>query len=174
MKNLLFASVISLLLISCGENEKKEDDASKKITAMNALYEKNLAVLQSGFAAFEKKDISSFAANVSDNVMWNGASYGDTVHTKTQWLQGLKYYIDNWDSLQFNHAFYLPGIDSATRELDGSVRCYGRWDAVHKSGVKTHVKYYATFDFNGDNKISSASEFFDVGGLMNAVTPKKK
>ena len=58
--------------------------------------------------------------------------------------------------------------------MDGGVRCYGRWDGVHKSGVTTHVNYYGTFEFNKDGKISSANEFFDLGGLMNAVAPKKK
>jgi len=86
----------------------------------------------------------------------------------------LKFYSENWDNVKFSNANFLPGIDSATHQFDGSVRCYGRWDGVHKSGVTTHSPYYATFDFNKDHKIIFAAEYFDAGGLMNAVMPKAK
>ena len=66
----------------------------------------------------------------------------------------------------------LVALDS-TYAIDGSVRYYGNWDAVHKSGVKTSVNFYGTYEFNKDNKVVSGSEFFDVGGMMNAITPKK-
>lgn len=174
MKKLLFASIVSLLVMACSDKDKKEDDASKKNTEMKAAYEKNLASLQAGIAAFEKEDIEGWAASVADSVRWDSPAYGDTVTTKAHWKESLQYYIDNWDNIKLNNPNYLPGIDSATHELDGSVRYYGYWDAVHKSGVTTHVSYYGTYDFNKDNKVTFGSEFFDVGGLMNAVAPKSK
>jgi ketosteroid isomerase-like protein len=177
MKNLLLCSVLLVALIGCNEDTKTTDDSAKKnddtkVTEAKAMYEKNLAALKANFASFEKEDIDGFAAGLADNMVWNGPSYGDTVTTKAHWLEGLKYYAENWDNIKFNNATFLPGIDSASHELDGSVRCYGSWDAVHKSGLTTHVNYYATADFNKDNKITSYSEFFDVGGLMNAVQKK--
>ena len=176
MKKLLFAACLSLLVISCGdkEEEKKEDDSSKIKTEMHALYEKNLATLKTVYSAFEKEDIDALASHVADNTEWNGPSYGDTVKTKAHWMEGLKYYVTYWDNLKFNNAMYLPGVDSLTHEMDGGVRVYGRWDGMHKSGVATHVNYYGAFRFNKDGKISAANEFFDVGGLMNAVAPKSK
>ena len=174
MKKLLFASIVSLLLIACSDKEKKEDDAPKKNTEMKAAYEKNLASLQAGIAAFEKEDIEGWAASVADSVKWNSPAYGDTVTTKAHWKESLQYYLDNWDNIKLNNATYLPGVDSTTMELDGSVRYYGYWDAVHKSGTPTHVSYYATYDFNKDGKVIAGSEYFDVGGLMNAVAPKIK
>ena len=83
-------------------------------------------------------------------------------------------YVTDWDSLKLNYPDFLPGIDSATHEFDGSVRYYGIWNGVHKSGVHTSVNFYATYDFNKEGKIINASEFFDVGGLMNAIKPKAK
>jgi len=173
MKKLLFAAVASLFIMACNNDEKKEDEASKKVDDMKALYEKNLAALKADFAAFEKEDLTSFAAGLADSLVWDSPSYGDSVKTKAHYLEALKYYADNWDNIKFNDATFLPGVDSATHEMDGGVRCYGRWDAVHKSGVTTHLNYYATADFNKDGKITNYSEYFDVGGLMNAVTPKK-
>ena len=175
MKKLLFASVVSLLLIACdSKEEKKEDDASKKMADMKALYEKNLATLQKGIDAFSKNDIEGWAATISDTAQWQSPAYGDTVHTKAHWKEALKYYTDNWHDLKLNNAAFLPGIDQTTQELDGSVRYYGNWDGVHKSGVKTSVQFYGTYDFNADNKIISGADYFDVGGLMNAVAPKDK
>jgi hypothetical protein len=174
MKKLLFASVISLLVMSCSDKDKKGDDASKKDTDKKALYEKNLASLQAGIAAFEKGDLKGWSATVADSAKWASPAYGDTVTTKAHWMESLKYYTDNWTNIKLNNPNYLPGIDSATHEFDGSVRYYGYWDAVHKSGTATHMSFYGTYDFNKDNKVISGAEYFDLGGLMNAVAPKSK
>lgn len=173
MKKILFASVASLFILACNNDEKKEDAASKKDADMKALYEKNLASLQKGISAFENKDIEGWAATVADSASWTSPTYGDSVHTKAHWKDALTFYTTNWDNLKLNNAIFLPGIDSATQQMDGSVRYYGNWDAVHKSGVKTSVYFYGTYDFNNDNKVISGAEFFDVGGLMNAVAAKK-
>ena len=174
MKKLLFASIVSLLVMSCGDNDKKEDGASKKNAEMKTAYEKNLASLQAGIAAFEKEDIDGWAANVADSAVWTSPAYGDTVTTKAHWKESLKYYVDNWSNLHLANGIFLPGIDQTTRELDGSVRYYGQWGGVHSSGVTTSVNFYGTYDFNKDNKIISGADYFDLGGMMNAIKPKDK
>lgn len=172
MKKIFFAGIISLIVIGC-KDEKKEEATSNNKTEMNALYDKNLSSLKAVLAAFEKEDINAFAANIADTAVWNSPAYGDTVSTKAHWMESLKYYLDNWDNLKLNNAQFLPGIDAATNEFNGSVRYYGSWDGVHTSGVATKVSFYGTYEFNNDNKIISGSDFFDLGGLMNAVQPKK-
>jgi hypothetical protein len=174
MKKLLFASIVSLLVMACGDKDKKEDNTSKKNTEMKAAYEKNLASLKAGIAAFEKEDIDGWAANVADSAVWTSPAYGDTVATKAHWLESLKYYVDNWSNLHLSNGIFLPGIDQTTQELDGSVRYYGQWDGVHSSGVATSVNFYGTYDFNKDNKIISGADYFDLGGMMNAIKPKDK
>ena len=168
MKKLLLIPIAALLFTACADKDKKEDD---KNAEMKATYEKNLAMLKKGIAAFENKDVEGWAAIIADTASWTSPTYGDTVHTKAHWKEALAYYIANWDNLKLNNATFLPGVDS-TLEMDGSVRYYGNWDAVHKSGVKTSVNFYGTYDFNKDNKVIFGADFFDVGGLMNAVTPK--
>ncbi|MFI5186820.1 MAG: nuclear transport factor 2 family protein [Chitinophagales bacterium] len=172
MKKILFASIASLFMMACN-NEKKEDDTSKKTDDMKALYEKNLAVVKSAVAAFEKKDIDGWAAAVADSAKWSSPAYGDTVNTKAHWKESLTVYLNNWNDLKLTNPNYLPGVDSATQEPDGSVRFYGVWVGTHKSGQKTSDKFYGAYDFNKDNKIVFGDEYFDVGGLINAVTPKK-
>lgn len=182
MNKVFFAVVITLMVAGCNHAEKKEDisssksndTSSSKSNDMKGLYEQNLSTLKASFNDFEKEDLASMSARSADSLVWNSPVYSDTVHTKAHWMEGLKYYMDNWSNLHFSNAQFLPGVDSSTHEFDGSVRCYGRWDGTHSSGVATQVKYYGTFDFNKDHKIISANEFFDVGGVMNAVKPGSK
>ena len=172
MKKILFASVVSLFILACN-NEKKEDTASKGDADMKALYEKNLAVVKSAIAAFEKKDIEGWAANIADSATWSSPAYGDTVHTKAHWKESLTAYANNWTDLKLTNPNFLPGVDSSTQQPDGSVRFYGVWVGTHKSGQQTSSKFYGAYDFNKDNKVVSGDEYFDVSGLINAVTPKK-
>ena len=79
MKKILLFAITALLLTACSTNEKKEDDTSKKADDMTALYEKNLAVVKSAIAAFEKKDIEGWASAVADSAVWSSPAYGDTV-----------------------------------------------------------------------------------------------
>lgn len=178
MKKLFFVSVVSLLMISCSDKEKKETTAAvappDNSAAMKELYEKNLATVKTAIAAFEKEDLAGYGATLADSAKWNSPAYGDTVHTKAHWLESLKYYMDNWSNLHLSDANFLPGIDSATHEFDGSVRYYGSWNGTHSSGLATSVNFYGTYEFNKDNKIISGADYFDLGGLMNAVKPKGK
>lgn len=174
MNKVFFAAIIALLIAGCNsetkENGTKNSDKNADLTA---IYEKNLATVKSLFANFEKKDLSSDAGLIADSVKWTSPSYGDTVTTKSHWIESLKSYTDNWDSIHFNNSNFLPGLDPVTHEPNGSVRCYGRWDGNFKSShLATKLNYYGTFEFNKENKIASAAEYFDAGGLMNAVSKK--
>ncbi len=168
MKKLLFFSVISMLVLSCNTEEKKETNSTSVDT--NAVYEKNLAIVKSNVAAFENKDMEALFANVSDTATWNSPVYGDTIQTVAHWKESLKYWMDNWDSLHLANPIYLSGVDSETNLPDGSVRYYGQWEGVHKAtGKHTSVQCYEYYNFNTDHKIVADGSYFDVGGLMNAV-----
>lgn len=172
MKKFLLLSVVTLLLLSCNTEQKNEDTPPGE-NDMKALYEHNLATIKTNLAAFESKDLETLFANVSDTATWNSAIYGDTLHTKAHWMESLKYWTDNWDSLHLVNPTYLAGVDPETNMPDGSVRYYGQWNGIHKAtGIHTQVQVYEYFNFNTDKKISACGSYFDVGGLMNAVTPK--
>ena len=174
MKKLLLLAMTSWLLTACSNQEKKEETAAApKTDDTKAVYEKNLAVIKSAIAAFEKKDIEGWAAGVADSAVWRSPAYGDTVTTKAHWKEILTADIANWNDLNLTQPNFLPGVDSTTQQPDGSVRFYGVWTGTTKSGVKTSFKFYGTYDFNKDNKVISADEYFDVGGLLTAITPKK-
>ena len=172
MKKFILGAIVFTMLFACCHHEK--DECCSKGKDMKAQYEKNLATVKAAVAAFEKKDMDAFSTFVADDVVWHSPAYGDTVTTKAHWLETLKMFQANWTSFQLNDYTYLPGVDSATMQMDGSVRYYGRWDGVHKSGTATHTNFYGTYDFNKDNKIVDAAEYFDLGGMMMAVGPKAK
>ena len=173
MKKFLFFVFCSHLLVACSNQEKKEDDSPKKSDDMTALYEKNLAVIKSAIASFEKKDIDGWAANVADSAIWNSPAYGDTVTTKAHWKEVLTAYSSNWNDLKLTKTNFLPGVDSTTHQPDGSVRFYGVWVGTAKSGVQTSSKFYGSYDLNKDNKVIFGDEYFDVGGLQAAMNSKK-
>lgn len=174
MKKVIFVGTMALMITSCNPGVKKDETALGKAAAMQALYQQNLATLKTFVADFEKEDIEGEAAQIADSAVWNSPAYGDTVHTKKHWLESHKYYMDNWSNLHLTNGQFLPGIDSVTHEFDGSVRYYGRWDGTHSSGIVTQVNFYGTYEFNADHKIISGSDYFDLGGLMNAIRPTGK
>ena len=171
----IFLPIIFFVVLSCNDGSVTTNNIEKKDPDTKSLYQKNLKSLQAGIRAFENKNLDEWAATVSDTTIWNSAAYGSSPAGKAEWRKYLTAYIADWDSLRLLYPDFLPGIDSATHEFDGSVRYYGIWSGMHKSGVRTSVNFYATYDFDKEGKIVNASEFFDVGGLMNAINkPKQK
>ncbi len=175
MKKLTVCFIALLSMIACNQKPSMEN-ADKKESGRDSdtkgLYEKNLATVKASVVAFENKQMDAFAATLADSAVWIPATYGAMPMKKADYNKDSKWYWDNFDSIKLINAAYLPGIDSATHEFDGSVRYYGTWTSKSKSGVKTSLNYYATFEFNKDNKIVSAAEFYDAGGLMNAIKLK--
>ena len=81
--------------------------------------------------------------------------------------------MDSNTNLHLTHAQFLPGVDTTTQLPDGSLRYYGTWHAMTNAGKEITLKFYGTYDFNKDHKVTSGNEFYDVGGVMNAVRQKK-
>ena len=151
-----------------------KSDANIKFPDAKGLYEKNLGSLKKGIQAIEHRNLDEWATTIADTTIWNSPAYGSAPGGKAEWKKYLTAYLSDWDSLTLMYPDYLPGIDSATHEFDGSVRYYGIWNGSHKSGIRTSVNLYATYDFDKDGMVMNASEFFDIGGLTNAIKPKTK
>ncbi len=174
MRKFIFCSIVLFLICSCNDDSKTAGvSTDTKSADMKATYEKHLAALQSGIAAIEKEDLEGWASNIADSVVFSSPMYGDTVATKQHWKDVLSGFFADWDSLKLLNPIFLPGIDSETHEPDGSVRYYGNWTGVHKSGKHTSFKFYGTFDFNKDAKVINADEFFDISGVLGSVATTK-
>ena len=178
MKKLFFAAIITIIVAGCNQSgqkddtsEQKGDSVSNKSDDMKAMYEANLAAYKTQIAAFEKEDLNAWAATIADDAKWSSPAFEDTVSTKAHWVESIKSTFDNFDNLHLTDAQFLPGVDSATQKPDGSVRYYGTWNGTSKSGKVVGIKFYGTYDFNKDHKVISGDDFYDVGGLMNALKP---
>jgi len=139
-----------------------------------ALYEKNLVALKAMISAYENEQLETWATYIADSAVWNPAGYGALPGTRETWKAALTGYVEAWDSIRLMNANFLPGVDQTTKEFDGSVRFYGLWVGMHESGLETSLSYYATADFNADGKLTVYSEYFDAGGLVNAINLKNQ
>lgn len=173
MKKTILFAVLAVVVLACTQQPKTDDSSYKRAEAL-ALYQKNMDVLKTGLRAFQNKQMEVWADGVADSCKWHSAAYGAQVGTKAEWGKVLMAYIADWDSITLKNAIYLPGVDTANYEPDGGVRYYGQWSGVHRSGVRTTINFYGFYEFNKANKIVSATDFFDVGGMMNAVMAKPK
>lgn len=172
MKKLFFAAIVTLMVAGCKQSDRKESTASDTTSEMKALYDANLATFKAQVAAFEKEDLNGWASTIADTAVWSSPVYGDTISTKAHWVAYIKSTFDNMNDLHLTNAQFLPGVDSATEKPDGSVRYYGTWHGTYTSGKQVSVKFYGTYNFNKDHKIISGDDFYDVGGVMNAVKPQ--
>ncbi|HMG89184.1 MAG TPA: hypothetical protein VK589_03965 [Chryseolinea sp.] len=169
---LLFVlSFVSMMILSCSKNQQEVDPAQKREEAKN-LYKKNLANVKAAIKAFEEEDVDKWSTYVADSAVYVPAAYGLPWGTKQDWINTLIYFTSDWDSIKLKNSVFLPSLDTSSFEFDGSVRYYGQWKGIHKLGKKTQINYYAYYKFNKANKITFAIEFFDVGGLTNAVAPR--
>lgn len=139
MKILFFAVVIIFMSISCNQTGKADSKESSIDGDTQQLYEQNLVTLKTFITDFEKENLDGQAALIADSAWYSSSAYGDTVHTKKHWLEGQKYFMDNSSNLHLSNAQFLPGIDSATHQFDGSVRYYGTWNGVHSTGYTQQV-----------------------------------
>jgi len=170
MKKIIFCMLVSVILSACNQSPSANSSVTREA---KALYEQNLAVVKSVVNAFENEQIDALAATIADSAVWTTAAYGSVPGTKADWMKALSSYMADWDSLKLVEPLFLPGLNLETFEIDGTVRYYGHWTGVHKSGLKTDLSFYAAYQFNKDHKIVNASEFYDLGGLINAVSAAK-
>ena len=69
-------------------------------------------------------------------------------------------------------AIYLPGIDTVSLEMDGSVRYYGTWNFA--VGDKNEdIKVYGTADFNDEGLITSLAHYADFSMTMMQILPEE-
>jgi quinol monooxygenase YgiN len=84
----------------------------------------------------------------------------------------LKGYHAAFDNIKYTANNWLPGT-SPEGKLDGSVRTYGTWTGVNvATGKELNLKGYWYMNFDEEGKIIAQGDFFDFGGMIDAVYPK--
>ena len=168
MKKLCSIAALLILFVACQPAADNSAEAFKKNSATVMTYLK-------GFQA-ENVDYSVF----SDDFILRDTGFGakDTVTLEQMkandkgLFAGFNLKLVNADSIVL-----LPGVDTQTKKMDGSVRYYGNWEvsrpATDSTEAKTGIlKAYESFDFDQNGKIRFLQIYGDFGGLMMYLNSK--
>lgn len=157
MKKLLLLFSASIIFISCNSNPD---------------YEKNLATAISFFELHGVEDLDAQLELVSKEIESESSLYGSEMVGYDQFVEMLKGYHDAFDNIKYTAQNWLPGTNEEG-QLDGSVRTYGTWTGTNVlTGKELDLKGYWYMNFDDEGKIVAQGDFFDFGGMFDAVYPK--
>lgn len=140
----------------------------------NPNYEENLATAKKLFQLHEEEKIDDQLALVSKDMKFYTPMYGSSDPVGYDaYAAMIKGYHDNYEDVKYNAQVWLPGVDTLSLKPDGSVRTYGTWTGKNSiTGKEISLSGYWYFNFDTDGKIIAQGDFFDYGGMMQAVAPK--
>lgn len=157
MKKLLLLFSAAIIFVSCNSNPD---------------YEKNLATAISFFELHGVEDLDAQLELVSKEIESESSRYGSEMVGYDQFVEMLKGYHDAFDNIKYTAQNWLPGTNEEG-QLDGSVRTYGTWTGTNVvTGKELDLKGYWYMNFDDQGKIVAQGDFFDFGGMFNAVYPK--
>jgi hypothetical protein len=152
MKNYII--VISLIMMNCNSNPN---------------YERNLATAQKLFELHGEEDLEGQIILVSKNIKSIPPLYGSKASGYDEYIKMLKGYHEAFDNIKYTADVWLPGTDDKGN-LDGSVRTYGNWKGVNvATGKELDLNGYWYFNFDENGLVSEQGDFFDAGGMIDAV-----
>ena len=166
-KVILIVSII--FLYSCQSN----NSAGEEHSSNHEDYDKNLKSAQKFMELHEVENLESQIAMMSDNLIHEPPRYGAEIQDKDGFINDVKMYQDNFENMKFTPTYWLPGSDSLGN-LNGSVRVYGEWTAIHtetQKGIKLKTYHYWDFDENG--LISQVGDYFDATGMMMSLSSEE-
>jgi hypothetical protein len=174
MKKTILVMATAISLFAC--KNPQATTSTNSDDAMMSEFKENAKVVDAGFKAFAKNDLTEFATYVADTIKFHGPGINDTAAIgKEAMLVRLANFHKMLKNVNANVEVMLPGFDTASMKADGSVRAYVRWQSESiGNGVKFNQKFYGVYKFNKDHKIIDADEYFDVTGLINAATAPKQ
>ena len=140
----------------------------------NSDYQANLELAKKWVQVFENGDIELWKEIMSEDLRDQAPLYGMGEVDYATSQQIAEFYVNSYTDVKFNDPMWLPGIDTGTMTLDGSVRAYGVWTGKSKMTGRTFtLPSYHNFDF-ADGKIVYTGEYFDATGMVNAVGPAQR
>ena len=157
MKKLLLLFFVSAMFIGCNTNPN---------------YEANLATAQKLFELHGEEDLEGQLALLSKDMELITPMYGSEPGNYDTYAAMMKGYHDGYEDILYTANVWLPG-SNPEGILDGSVRTYGTWTGKNSiTGKEVNLKGYWYFNFDDEGKVITQGDFFDIGGMMQAVGPK--
>ena len=179
MKNIIYYTIICFFLISCNNNSNQVDNNEENIAVeqaenssdTKATYDRNVANFKAMLDAWTNQDVEAALNLMADDFVETGTGYGEQDRNKEEWKaqnEGMM----NVMKPTLKQAIYLPGIDTVSLEMDGSVRYYGTWNfAVEEKDAD--LKVYGTADFNDEGLVTSLAHYADFSMAMMQILPEE-
>ena len=126
---------------------------------------KNVASMKAMFDGFQNKSIdpSLFA----DDFVDVGTGFEEADRDKAEAMQQWKMMTRVMDA-ELTNAIYLPGIDTLTLALDGSVRYYGQWNMTMGEATQS-LMAYGSMEFNEAGEIRNFAHYADWTATFGAL-----
>lgn len=166
MKILLSVAITAALFLGC-QGENPEEKAAREA------FETNSKTVISNLKGWQNENID-YSMYSADFVMLD-TGFGAQKDTVS--LEEMKMYDKQmWENFDFkllsDPPVLLPGVNTETRKMDGSVRHYSNWQVTLPATDSTEarsgaIKLYESFDFDQEGKIIYQQVYGDFSGLMN-------
>lgn len=158
MKKILFLLSLTLCFVSCLDS--------------NPSYPENLTTAKKLFALHGEENLEEQLNLISKEFQGESPFYNSEMMGYDEFSKMLKGYHDAFDNIKYTARTWLPGTDSLG-VFDGSVRTYGEWTGMQvQTGKQLNLKGYWYFDFDDNGLLKAQGDFFDAGGMLDAVYPK--
>lgn len=156
MKYLILSVFVAVTLIAC-----------QPTSNVDAVFEANAVTIGQGFADFAAES-DDFFTHFNENAIWRGTSVGSADSIPLADMEGVyKQLWAKYDYRLVSEAQFLPGVNADTKQTDGSVRGYFRWEVSKAATDSTEqrsveVKVYESFDFNAEGEIMFTQVYGDL------------
>lgn len=159
MRKISVLLIASIITMACSNGKHAE-------------YEKNTEIAKSFFKLHETENAEAMFELLHPDMQWHMPVYGTEMGGIEEVKAAILGYQSEFDNMKFTADYWLPGVDVETGIPDGSTRVYGTWTSVHAATKKqTTLTSYHSFEFK-DGKIINGGDWFDLGGMMNTLTPQ--
>ncbi len=176
-------------LFGCKETAEAESEVAVEEAEGpdNADFDRKVAVIAAFYEAHSNEDLGAVTEMLSDTMQWSPPGYnGNEMLGKEDLVAALKAYQDGFEDIKYTSGI-VDGDEMVTGYWSGSVfpesdasnvadviRVYGTWHAKYtETGNEIGLKFFSLVGVNEDGKIVSASDYFDVGGLMDQAMTKE-
>ena len=131
-------------------------------------FEANKATVERLFSGFENK--TPDGSILAEDFREVGTGMDEPDRNKAETLANWNQMMNMMD-MELKQAIYLPGIDTTSFSLDGSVRYYGTWEMTIGEASKA-LMAYGSMDFNENGEITSVQHYADfTATVMSLMGP---
>jgi hypothetical protein len=161
MKNLMYFLFLGAFLTAC---QAPVDNSA------NETFAKNSETVKAYLDAWQAESVD-YATYFNENAWARPTGIGskDSMSLEEMKANDQRNFATRDFKLQGEISF-LPGVNTDTKQMDGSVRFYGLMNVTmpatdSSEAVSADIKFYQSYDFDENGKIMFVQTFGDWGGL---------